>query len=424
MTEAAPRPSVAGAPVGSPHRFPLLDGLRAIAALMVVGYHAHSPGLQLDAPAAGQSLWDGGQQLNMGVTVFFVLSGFLLYRPFAAARLAGTRAPDVPGYLVRRGLRVLPGYWVAITVFGLLLPQLVPVLVQDWWIFYGLVQTWVPGRMFDGLSPAWSLSVEMSFYLALPVYALVAKRVLGRLPVRQQVRLEFGLLAAAVVGTYLARRFVFDRGDGPLGFLVWSVLGHVDWFAGGLALALASILWGRAEARPRWVELVERHPNRCWVAAVALFLALGFVHGSPGDVVHVASLAAAVLLVAPAVFGGERTDPVRRALGSRPMQWLGLVSFGIFLWNEPLASFFHHLGWDDWGLGDSGYLLFLVTAAAAIVLGALSYYLVERPTMALGRRRSAPRVPRQVGGGEGRHRARPGAAPWSVDDISSRGGVR
>ena len=362
-------------------QYALLEGLRAVAALMVVGYHAHPP-YMLDGP------WDGALQLNMGVTIFFVLSGFLLYRPHVAARFAGAPNPTVGPYLLRRGLRVLPGYWVALTVFALVLPQFVPVFGRDWWVFYSLGQTWVPGRMFDGLAPAWSLSVEVSFYLALPFYALVLRRSVGRMSVRRQAAVELALFAAVWVGTILVRRFVFDRGEGLLGFLVWSVLGHADWFAAGLALAVASVLWENAARRPWPVRFVERRAGVCWGLAILLFLALGFVEGSPGDIVHIVSLVVAVLLVAPAIFGDEHRGAPRRLLGNGLVRWLGVVSYGIFLWNEPIASWVGAqpaLAGRAWGPAVN----FVVTATLAIGLGALSYLLVERPFMSIVTRRKA-----------------------------------
>lgn len=401
-------------------QYGLLDGLRAIAALMVVGYHAHPPYL-LDG-----WVWDGALQLNIGVTVFFVLSGFLLYRPFVAARMAGAPGPGVRPYLLRRGLRVLPGYWVALTVFALVLPQFVGVFGPDWWVYYSLTQTWVPGRVFDGLAPAWSLSVEVSFYLALPVYALVLRRLIGRLPAARQARIEFTLLAVAVIATILARRFLFDRGEGMLGFLVWSVLGHVDWFAAGLALALASVLWEGAATRPRWMRFVEARPGTCWLGAAGIFAALGFLRGSPGDIVHVASLGVAVLLVAPAVFGDERHGAPRRLLGNRIVRWLGVISYGIFLWNEPIASWVAAqpaVAGNPWG----PVVVFVVTTAAAIGLGALSYWLIERPAMALaGRRQRSSRGSNADTTHTEYHRevSRPVEWSWSAPRTAAPGGPR
>jgi peptidoglycan/LPS O-acetylase OafA/YrhL len=358
----------------------LLDGVRAIAALMVVGYHAH-------ARSADATGWDPAAHLNMGVTVFFVLSGFLLYRPFVDARLRGARPPRVGSYLRRRFFRVVPAYWVAITVLGLALPAYVPVLSQDWPLYYSLTQTWDPDTTFGGLAPAWSLSVEVAFYLLLPAVAAGLHRLLGGRRPAAQARAEFGLYAGVVVLTSIAFRFVLDRGDGPLGFLTWTILGHLDWFAGGMALALASALWERrpVDARPWVVRFAGRRPTTCWLAAAALFAVVGFVDGNPGNVVHIASLLVAVLLVVPAVFGDDRGGPIRAFLGSRAMSWLGTISYGIFLWNEPFAGWSSDQSWIPAGPVHD-VLVFFLAAAAAIVLGAASFYLVERPLIRVSRR--------------------------------------
>src|SRR3954462_12451136 len=107
-------PDVVTPPPGNP-RFPLLDPLRAVAALAIVVTHTAELGGFNRAHALGA--WT--VRLDSGVTVFFVLSAFLLYRPFVAARLDGPPGPRVLRYARRRALRILPAYWVALIVLGL-----------------------------------------------------------------------------------------------------------------------------------------------------------------------------------------------------------------------------------------------------------------------------------------------------------------
>ncbi|MEU5840277.1 acyltransferase [Rhodococcus sp. NPDC047139] len=367
-------------------RYVLLEPLRAVAALMVLGYHVY-----LRCSPDPENTWDVARLLNMGVPIFFVLSGFLLYRPFAAARLQGRPMPNVGRYAKRRFFRVVPGYWVALTVFALVLPTWVDVLHRDAWIYYGLAQTWVPGHTFGGLSPAWSLSVEVAFYLSLPLYALVVHRTLARRPARAQLLIEAGILCTAAVLCLLARRFLFGLGEGPSGFLVWSLLGHLDWFAAGMGLALATIAWSGASERPRPVRFVEQYPGTCWSIAVGLFLLLGFVVGSPGDILHVAGVIIALLLVAPAVFGDETAGRARNFLAMPVMAGLGAVSYGIFLWNEPVAVWLQSAGADDWGFATGTPVLLFLTVLVTIVAAVISYVLVERPMMAYARRESRHR---------------------------------
>lgn len=98
-------------------RFPLFDSLRAIAALTVLIFHL--PWFfQLSAENPLRPYLGG---LNVGIPVFFLISGFLLYRPFARARYAGDKAPVTLPYAERRALRIIPAYWVALILTVLLL---------------------------------------------------------------------------------------------------------------------------------------------------------------------------------------------------------------------------------------------------------------------------------------------------------------
>ena len=105
----------------SGRRLPGIEGLRALAACSVLVYHSwalSSPsGRPVDLGIFARSVPD----LAFGVTLFFALSGFLLYRPFAAAVLRAEALPSVRGYLRNRALRILPAYWIILLVSALLL---------------------------------------------------------------------------------------------------------------------------------------------------------------------------------------------------------------------------------------------------------------------------------------------------------------
>jgi peptidoglycan/LPS O-acetylase OafA/YrhL len=94
-----------------------IEGLRAVAALAVLTFHVvlFSPAvgsLPLQLPHHGERVFSG---LRFGLTLFFVLSGFLLYRPFVAAAMAKRPLPSIRDYLRRRALRILPAYWVILS---------------------------------------------------------------------------------------------------------------------------------------------------------------------------------------------------------------------------------------------------------------------------------------------------------------------
>ncbi|MDQ1449949.1 MAG: hypothetical protein QOC79_2920, partial [Actinomycetota bacterium] len=147
--------------VRSHDRFPCFDGVRALAALMVVVYHAVFFNTDFLTPG-GAFLGT----LNAGVWIFFVTSGCLLYLPFAASHLAGAAGVDPRGYALRRLARVYPAYWLVLAFFTFVVPRVNIYGVHGFLLHTTLTQTYVHINPFvDGLPPAWSLVVEISFYL-------------------------------------------------------------------------------------------------------------------------------------------------------------------------------------------------------------------------------------------------------------------
>ena len=132
-------PDAVAPPPGHP-RFKLMDALRAIAALGVLVSHAAY------FSGAAEDAWYGILVANgaTGVTVFFVLSGFLLYRPFLASEIDGAPRVRLIDFGRRRVLRIVPAYWVALTILAIY-PGLIGVFTGDWWRYYGLLQVYGSG---------------------------------------------------------------------------------------------------------------------------------------------------------------------------------------------------------------------------------------------------------------------------------------
>jgi peptidoglycan/LPS O-acetylase OafA/YrhL len=132
-------------------RFPLFDGLRAIAAVSVLVYHAafFASASRLDLTVTQYTA-----HLDVGVTVFFLISGFLLYRPFVRARLNHEAMPGVAAYGWRRLLRIGPAYWVALTLVALWLPLPYVFHGSGVPIYYGFGQIYVNGDAINGIGQA------------------------------------------------------------------------------------------------------------------------------------------------------------------------------------------------------------------------------------------------------------------------------
>lgn len=387
-------------PPGNP-RFPLMDAMRAIAALSVVVTHA-----------AGRSGFNEGNplgavtaRLNVGVTVFFLISGFLLYRPFVRAAYHGTQAPGILRFFRRRALRILPAYWLALTVLAVW-PGLPGVFTRDWWVYYGFLQVYDDRYILGGIGPAWSLCIEMTFYLALPLYALAMARLYERRPREAAVRIELLALAALGLASVGARTGI-HLWDDQAGFPS-TLPGTFTWFALGMGLAVASVALEGDEERIGALRLVVRRPWVPWALAAATLAALAWGAGLPrsfGAEISTVSYVAeyvlfglfALFLLLPAVFGDDRGGWPRRILGNRLLAWLGLISYGIYLWHLSLMIWLDEQGASSWVGGVQFPVLLLGAAVFAVVCAAASYYLVERPLLRLKDPRRPPPPAAAVG---------------------------
>jgi peptidoglycan/LPS O-acetylase OafA/YrhL len=382
-------PPVVAPPPGHP-RFALFDSLRAVAALGVLVSHAGF------LAGASQGAWYGSlvAQGSVGVTVFFDISGFLLYRPFLAADLEGRPRARLRDYARRRVLRIVPAYWLALTVIAAVL-ALPGVLGGDWWHYYGLVQVYDRYTVGGGLVAAWSLCIEVSFYAYLPVHAVLMRRAgAGRAPAAR-LRMEVVALVVLAGASLIARGISLASGGSILDLTLVTTF---FWFALGMALAVASV----AGTPGRALGAVARHPGACWAAAGAVYLVLAVVLRTRDDgvlrysqgqwmVQHVLSGVLAICLVAPAALGQELGGWPRRVLAWRTLAWLGLVSYGIYLWQGGWVAWLTDHGARDW-IGSSPFVVLTVaTAAGTVACAALSYYLLERPLMRLKYRARTPR---------------------------------
>ena len=360
------------------------DGLRACAAILVIGYHAGSiAGVSLTGPLAPVVA-----ELKAGVAIFFVISGFLLYLPYARSVRSGAPEPDWRRFAVRRAARILPAYWVALTLLAIA-GQAGDVVSPDWWRFYGLFQIYQGSTVHHGLVVAWSLAVEVSFYLSLPLVALGMRRLVGRRSRGGVAKPQLMVLAGVAAGSLalrglLAHSVLLPVPDSHIS-LISSLPAMADWFAAGLALAVLRAEWEAGSPLASRVKALAGAPGRCWLLA-ALVYTIGvplqtgeFYLPSLGVASHLAIGLAAALIVLPAVFPGRarRRGPMALLCG-RPLTWLGTVSYGMYLWHRPFCVLIAGwLGSPHGALAFGG--LFVLTLAAAVCLGAASWYMVEQP---------------------------------------------
>ncbi len=363
-----------------------MDSLRALAALGVIVAHVTIATGTVQRHAWGAYMGN----LDVGVSIFFVLSGFLLYRPFFNSELTAAPRPRAWDFARRRVLRIVPAYWLALTLLAIY-PGLGGVFSADWWRYYGFLQIYNPYTSLAGLSVAWTLCIEVTFYAIVPVYAAATRLVSARLDGAARVRLQLVLLAVLGCGSLVLR--VLDQGT----VMQNSLLTHFDWFALGMALAVISVAFQGRTNPPRIVHIVITRPVWCWAAALATYVAMcALLTDSPMHLYYSVSQAfwqhllrgvIAALMVMPAVFGWQAGGWPRSLLSWRAMAWLGVISYGLYLWHQPIDHKLVDLGLGPW------WLVLAITVALATAAAALSYYVVERPVLQFKNRRSRSQPP-------------------------------
>jgi peptidoglycan/LPS O-acetylase OafA/YrhL len=398
-TVSEPSPALTPPP-GNP-RFALMDSIRGVAILLVVLNHVSALAGDWSAHGWGRL----ALYADAGVTVFFVLSGFLLYRPFVVAHAGQRAAPRVSDYLRRRVLRVVPAYWLALTILAVW-PGIAGAFSGDFWRYYFFLQIYEQGTFHLGIASAWSLCVEVAFYLLLPLFAATVATIVSRRARRRWWEVDlFATAAFAAVG--LISVALVSLYNLPLPRLLYSFPATTEWFAMGMALAIATVAFEGRERKSRVLRLLAAYPGLAWILAAGAFAFAVYPFDirlqTPTAAIYVANRAAlgvaALLIVVPAAFEGRGL--LRRLLASRWLSWIGLISYGIFLWHLSLAAWlagYRFPGDDGPGLSILRHVphalktpvLFVTTFGLSCLAAAASYYLVELRFLRLKERR--PRV--------------------------------
>jgi len=310
-------------------RVPALTGVRALAAILVLTTHAAYTTGKYTHGYLGVVY----SRMEIGVPIFFVLSGFLLFGPWVRAAAAGTAAPSLSRYARHRVRRIMPAY--AVTVLAAyVIYHFRDAGPNPGHSFNGLLRnltltqiytdSYLYSHLHQGLTQMWSLAVEVAFYLVLPGLAYLLLVLLCRR------RWRPGLLLVGLAGLALISPawmvLVHETDVLPDGAPLW-LPGYLAWFIGGMMLTVLAAMG----VRSYWFIAVP-------LAAVCYLIAATPIAGEPTTsptglaqaVVKIAFYAViATLVVAPLALGDRGC--YTRLLASRPMVWLGEISYEIFL---------------------------------------------------------------------------------------------
>jgi len=367
-------------------RFPYMDALRAVAALSIVMFHyAGYVGLPAEMEFARPLI----VRLGAGVLVFFVISGFLLYRPFVRANLAGSDHPELGGYAKRRFLRVVPAFFLALTVTGALVGK-TDVFGENGFFYYGFLQIYKPGLELRGLSVAWSLCIEVTLYAFLPLFALLVARVPAT-TVAARHRREITMLSLLLtIG--IAARIILASTSGTGGDI--SILAYLDIFAIGMLMAYFSVAL-EGKRLPASLSWLDDFPGLSWVLAAVCFGLMAwatgpnrsaFQHAGTFDIWFRHSLSAGlgVFLLLPVAFGDQRKGTLRKVLAHPSILWAGVVSYGIYLFHPVVLRLLSKAGVFPDNVGALGWFgLLIVAILVTSAVAAASWHFFERPLIGL-----------------------------------------
>jgi len=372
---------------GSGGRLHGFDGLRAIAACSIVVLHVTgATNASVRGPFSHYFA-----RFDAGVAIFFVISGFLLYRPFVAAHLDAGRSVAVRHFYWRRAIRIYPAYWIALTATIVLFGT---AHIHGAWQYvqhYLLVQIYTP-KLLSGIVPAWTLAVEVSFYAVLPAYAWLLHRLTAARAASARIAVE--LAAAAIVyGGALVGRALVGSATSPDNYKLKWLPFMADWFALGLALAVVKVAYDAglaSKALRRAVDWADRTPTVLAIVGVLAFVAVAhiglpttFRSGTVAQDVERQILygVMAASFVGVAAWSVSGRGAVRAALDARVMVLLGTISYGIFLWHDQILAQLMKWNFPDHVRHGTTLALFVVVFAATVAVATASWVLVERPLL-------------------------------------------
>jgi peptidoglycan/LPS O-acetylase OafA/YrhL len=349
--------------------YPSLYGLRAISILLVLFYHFGLPDLPQNLQWANPlfALFRDGQ---LGVNIFFVISGFLITSLLLQEEAAQGKI-SLKNFYIRRTLRIFPAYYFLLLVYAILQIKGMIDIKKDSWLTAVTYTKYFNWNDEHYTPHAWSLSVEEHFYLFWPPFFVYARR------------LRVWLLAALIFMVPILKFYdhfhdilwindltLFERIDAiAIGCLVaiykdeivnsmrkyWTVI-----FLAGITILLATTYQPEASS-PKWLK--------------GIAVTIGSTHGL------VANLAIAAI-VTYSVFGPRGLW--FRLLNFRPLVYIGLLSYSLYLWQQFFA-----VNSDYWFTNPPWEY------AAVFASALFSYYVIERPFLRLKSRFSVLRIRRQ-----------------------------
>jgi peptidoglycan/LPS O-acetylase OafA/YrhL len=399
----------------------VLDGVRGVAVLMVIVFHVNR--------VTGDNLWNQAEYPlassistagGIGVTLFFVLSGFLLFMPFAKALLYKTSWPLARVFYMRRVLRIIPAYYVSL--FLLILFQHPEYLhrdhLKDLFLFltFFMDSSRATFRQLNG--PYWTLATEWQYYMLLPLVALGIAFVVSRVPIKRRLlAVTVCLLGIIVWGLFIrywglyylkypSQTFLVPRSElNDIMFFLFGITGkYTEDFAIGMFISLCYIYAQHPMTSKKIVQGWQRLSPWLWAGGLLIVVFDALWHfknfyvatswpfittGMMQDFDWLNEMILAIgfgACIAAVLYGSAGL----KAIFNWPLlRWVGLISFSLYIWHLPLLVLFQSrvvpllqdLHLNRYAIYSLYWLWMLIVI---FPFAFLSYLTIEKPWMKLG----------------------------------------
>jgi peptidoglycan/LPS O-acetylase OafA/YrhL len=389
-------------------RIPGADGLRAIACLLVVWHHTTQ---RFNPEAAAdwiQSIHFFGMRAEVGVSLFFVLSGCLLSLPFWSSFVNGERTPSIRFYAINRAARIIPAFW-----FNLIFCTVIAYLVFDqsinWWrLISGLffINSYHYSSFFPAElnGPLWSIGLEVSCYLLLPIVLFVI------IKSTKKLSLAFAGLITWIVALQLLNPWIISNfmtsedqkgwqygltGGAKQWLPYWNIDSFFSQFLCGSLAALTIVALtarGIKSSRAFDISAIAFAIAAIWLVANRL------APGAPDcfrKQPYIAPFYA--ILMAAVLVSAAMSRYLHKILDNKLFRWIAKLSFSIYLWHMFIIVVIERKILDNYvyyGLSDALQWVFIssIVLLASVAIAATSWRFLESPILKSARKHTTNRV--------------------------------
>jgi peptidoglycan/LPS O-acetylase OafA/YrhL len=405
---------------GKKNTISVLDGVRGVAVLMVIVFHVNRvTGDNIWVQAANPLTSSISTAGGTGVTLFFVLSGFLLFMPFAKALLFQTNWPLAGVFYMRRVLRILPAYYVSL--FLIILFQHPEYLHRDHlknlvlFLTFFMDSSRATFRQLNG--PYWTLATEWQFYMILPLLALGIAFLVSRVPIKRRLPAVticlLGVIAWGLFARYWGLYFLNNPSQtflvprpvlNVISFFLFGITGkYTEDFAIGMFISLCYIYAQNAATGDKVTRRWQRLSPWLWAGGLLIVVFDAMWHYKDSYVTTSWSFLTSLMpgynwlnemilaigfgaCIAAILYG----DTVLKAMFNWPvLRWIGLISYSLYIWHLPFLLLFqsrvvpllHDLHLNRYAIYG---LYWLWVVVFIFPFAFLFYLLIEKPWMKLG----------------------------------------